>query len=314
MKAIVTGSAVCLLLASGCRSESPGPALPRITDVVVCHVDVAADSIRCRGPIRGWPDPAGSSIDAGRLSTWALEARGRGYSAADSTYHLQVRLRNRTERLMGSPDGVTTAGTKVFLTHPPAFSGLRSSTPRVDPSLSVDFFAARNPDGNRSFTHRAQPYWHFPEVIEPSRTSTWREWMLVVPPERSEFAFSVGLFTAIADEPVVPAIPPDEWPEGLHHRRNRLVGSPHFGLSKTVAKGMLSVWFQPDATAEDRQIAIGIVNGRVVGGFRGRVVEGGYHIRVPDDGPGAQMRAAMDTLNQLRQVHSALPVYLDVLR
>lgn len=66
---------------------------------------------------------------------------------------------------------------------------------------------------------------------------------------------------------------------------------------------LVRVFFQPGATADQRQVAVAAVGGVVVGGSR----LGYYYVRIGGDGTLATLSAAIETLRALSQVQRAYP-------
>lgn len=107
----------------------------------------------------------------------------------------------------------------------------------------------------------------------------------------------------------VPRTAPDSIPAWVHSRENVLRDSPHFDLTEALAGRVLLVRFHPSADVASRQRALDAVWGDVVGGTAVDGAEGEYLVRVPDDGTGRQMRAALDHLRAVPQVAHVLPEY-----
>lgn len=109
----------------------------------------------------------------------------------------------------------------------------------------------------------------------------------------------------------VPATTPNTFPADLYNNpANVLENSPYFALSNAVLKDVVSVRFQEGVPQAERQTAVDLVGGEVIGGQPFDNMEGYYLVRVQDDGTGAQLRAAIDILNTLPQVGVAEAEYL----
>jgi len=94
--------------------------------------------------------------------------------------------------------------------------------------------------------------------------------------------------TAQSSGSTVPALPPNLIPAWV------LADSSIDSLGYT--KGVINVLFKPGTTQAERQSAITLIGGTVVGGLPSSTGDGYYIVAVPDDGSGAQLEAAIATL------------------
>jgi hypothetical protein len=101
---------------------------------------------------------------------------------------------------------------------------------------------------------------------------------------------------------VVPPIAPDSVPAGLYADSN-LVSHPAYLTGKYI-KDVIAVVFRLGATQAQRQIAVDTVSGIVIGGER-IAADGEYLVRLPHDGTGATVFAAIELLESLPQVYQA---------
>lgn len=99
----------------------------------------------------------------------------------------------------------------------------------------------------------------------------------------------------------VPASPPDTVPSWFRDDSS-FVSVPRRGR---FLRGVVSVLFVESATQVQREKAITLVGGKVIGGEPAVDHDGFYYLRVPDDGTGAQLQQAVDVLNHLSQVEIA---------
>ena len=98
----------------------------------------------------------------------------------------------------------------------------------------------------------------------------------------------------------VPAEPPDSEPAWFSADTMWTSDMPESPFP--VLKNIVSVTFTPSATQAERQAAIDLVHGKVVGGSR---VARFYWILLPDDPTGHTMRRALELLQGLPQVRGA---------
>lgn len=117
----------------------------------------------------------------------------------------------------------------------------------------------------------------------------------------------------------VPAQAPDSVPsvlwDSLVAPGNLIVGAP--GLRGTYVRNVLKVIFVPTATPAQRQAAISLIDGEVVGGISLGGLPTYYIVRIPyslaagDSASGPVLRSAA-TLRALGQIESAFPVSPDL--
>lgn len=78
-------------------------------------------------------------------------------------------------------------------------------------------------------------------------------------------------------------------------------------ITGVILKNVILMTFELSATQEQRQAAIDLIGGEVIGGLSGAE----YLVKVADDGTSAPLRRALDRLNSLPQVGVAIPWFLD---
>ncbi|MFL5540260.1 MAG: S8 family serine peptidase, partial [Longimicrobiaceae bacterium] len=243
---------------------------------------------------------------------WMVETVAGAYTPADSTYRFSLRVVNNTENALGTPDGVAVSGLKVFL--PVRVMGYLGRQPGdtsdpygilVPPMQNINnSVQPRNPDGFESFSAPDQPYWSYPEIVQPGGASAWKEWQFTLDPAVSYFYFAVSLFTRVPGELAVPSAPPQDWTiptdsvDAMFTLANLI--SEHPRMSGVYPRDLVMVAFTPDATADEKQAAIDQVEGRVVGG------DGAYYFVQVSSGDEPVWWAA-DKLTTLAQVEAAHP-------
>jgi hypothetical protein len=105
--------------------------------------------------------------------------------------------------------------------------------------------------------------------------------------------------------PRVPAVAPNHTPPGFYGPENIRHGSAC--LAGAMLRGIVVVVFEEGATQAERQAAVDLVKGEVVGGINPGVGrEGYYYIRVEDDPDGQILCDATDLLDDLPQVALAV--------
>jgi len=111
-------------------------------------------------------------------------------------------------------------------------------------------------------------------------------------------------FQPTANTASVPAIPPDGVPAWFYD------DSSYTNNGLGFQKRVIGVKFRSGATQSERQAAVDAVGGSVIGGRRASIGEGFYHLLIADNGTGAQLTQAIQTLQALPQVEIAFLNYL----
>lgn len=292
--------------------ESSGSRAEIVESLVGCRVEVATGNTQCE-PL----SPEGRPLGQGALdlipdAQWMVETVAGAYTPADSTYRFDLRVNNDTDATLGTTDGVTATGLKVFLpVRVMGYAG-RQAGDTSDPygmlvppiKNTNNTVQARNPDGIASFTAGDQPYWLYPEILEPGESSAWREWQFTVDPSVSYFYFAVSIFTHTAGKPAVPSNVPDGWliPQDsvnqLFAKQNQII--VHERVSGPYPRNVVLIAFDSTASDDERQAVIDRINGRVIGGDGAH-----YFVKVVDGNEPVWW--AIDQLAGLPQVEEALP-------
>jgi hypothetical protein len=286
-----------------------------IQNLVGCRVEVATGHTVCE-PLSPDGRPVGASLNVIPDAQWMVQTEAGAYTPADSTYRFNLRVTNDTEETLGTPDGVQATGLKVFL--PVRVMGYtrqpgNTSDPygMLIPAIqnTNNTVHARNPDGIASFTAADQPYWHYPQMLQPWETTDWKQWQFTVDPGVAYFYFAVSIFTHAAGEQPVASSAPDGWliPEDsvtpLFEHQNLIITHPR--MSGPYPRNVVAVAFDSTATDDEKQAAVDHVGGTVVGGDGAH-----YYVRVTD---GAEpVWLAVDRLSGLPQIEHAVPYMMGV--
>ena len=109
--------------------------------------------------------------------------------------------------------------------------------------------------------------------------------------------------TTVVGTRTVPALPPESVPAAIYDPENLITDSPL--MSGTFPRNIVVVLFDPDAPQEERQTAIDLIDGEVVGGMRSFGDDGFYLVRIQDDGTAGPLFEAIEMLEALPQVRLA---------
>ena len=182
------------LLAAACSPDAataPKDAELRLA-ALQCTVTVADGSTQCTSPSAAPAASASWMIIGGQNRYVRLTGTSGGYDPATTLYIGNVTVTNLLTQPMGTPDGTTVTGVRVFFHTPPvATSG--AGTIQI-----------LNADGTGSFTGSNQPYYLYNQIIPAGGTSAEKAWIFSVPATVLTFSFQVYVDTRLPDESLPP--------------------------------------------------------------------------------------------------------------
>lgn len=222
------------------------------------------------------------------------------YDSVSGIFGFDVTVQNLIAEAIGTPDGTTVSGIKVFYSSGPTV------TAYVSPG-DTGHVTVANPDGVGNFTAHGQPYHFYNQILAPGAVTPTKNWQLHMLPSVKTFAFQVMVFTASASEKKVPASPPDSIPESIFD--SAFVTRDTTYSSLDFLRNVLVVSFVPGITDEDRQAALDMVNGEVVGGIPNGVGGGEYLVRITDNGTTGPLFSAIATLQARTDVVALVQPY-----
>src|SRR5205807_3367621 len=189
---VVLLAVLCGVAACTDHTGPTAPAPPSSSRVISCQADVRARILACAAPN---PSPAsGISADlvlGGQGAYVALRSSNVSYNGGSTTFQADVTVENLTAQPLGTPDGNTVTGVKVFF----------SSGPTVTSGTGTVTVA--NPDGTQTFTQAAQPYFLYNQILGTAEVSASRTWQWTVPTTVTRFAFQVLVDAASPQEHTV---------------------------------------------------------------------------------------------------------------
>lgn len=311
-------SATCLLLSVsllGCRDEQPlepgGPKIGSLSILTTTAGGPATGCARLEVQVRGDRTIEihdRTSEDCGEVRPVVVGTPT--FARAVGRVRIPIALENRGAKPLRAPAELIVSGDSLIVEAPSGLAYNRH-TPEYLNILDADSVST---DAGRSSFH-----WSYNghlsadgegKTILPQAKSAVRWVELSVHPGVHRFRVALRAQATRIGAPV-PDAAPDSLPAGLYgNPANVLTGSPYFSLSDFVLRNTVSVRFEAGTSQAVRQTLVDGVNGEVIGGQRFPRVEGYYLIRVPDDGTGLGIRAAMDKLNEDPNVAAAEPEYL----
>ncbi len=203
-------------------------------------------------------------------------------------------VENLLAQPIGTLDGTTAVGIKVAVTYGPVASAGTGTVSLI------------NADGTGNFTAPNQPYFDYPGIVAPGAYSTYRAWNVHVPNTVTEVTMGLAISTDFPAEQDVAITPPDSAPAWLSADSSSAEST--YAIGHEFTKNAAIVIFSDASTLGDRQLAVALVGGKVIGGRRASSGSGAYYLWLPDDGTGVQIRAATNKLKALPQVILAMPM------
>jgi hypothetical protein len=190
--------------------------------LITCRADVAAGAVSCQG-LQSDPVPGLSlSVIVGGQGAYVQLASDNVSYDGSSVFQADVTVQNLIAQPMGTPDGSTVTGLKVFF----------HSGPTVTSGSGT--VSVANADGTGTFTAANQPYFEYNTILQQNDVSAAKTWQWSVPPSATLFEFSVYVST---DIPVVPG----EW---------EATPTPYFGTAdftvNAQSDAITMLWFRFD--------------------------------------------------------------------
>src|SRR5438876_11979236 len=186
---------VALVGVAGCDDRGaptgPPPPPPAATRVINCQADVRAGTFDCTTPTPPSGRLSADLVLGGQGTYVALRSSNVSYTSGTATFQADVTVENLTVLPLGTPDGGTVTGVKVFF----------SSGPTVTSGTGTVTVA--NPDGTGTFTQAAQPYFLYNQMLATAQVSAARTWQWSVPTTVNRFAFQVLVDAASPHEHTV---------------------------------------------------------------------------------------------------------------
>ena len=165
------------------------PASSNPVAAVSCRVNVPEKLMECvRGAVPGLNGQAarGDKYLGGQDVYVKLTSSGTSYDSGTEILSSNVTVQNLLRQNMGTQDGSTVLGVKVFFANVNVTSG----------TGSVSVLA----DGTDAFTASGQPYYHYNQIIHPFEISSSRQWQFSAPSTVSTFTFTVYVAAPLVDE------------------------------------------------------------------------------------------------------------------
>jgi hypothetical protein len=199
------------------------------------------------------------------------------------TWQFAASVQNLLKQSIGTLDGTTVTGVKVFITgfHTAAGTG----------TVSV-----ANADGVGTLTAPNQPYFAYSEIVAPNGYAAKKLWKFRVPNTVKAVSMNILVSSDFPAEQTVSAIAPDTEPMWYRADSNWNGGQ---------AKRAITLGFRSGTSLADRQLAVAYVGGTLIGGVQADSGDGVYLISVASDGSASALEDAINRLSSLPQVEFA---------
>ena len=190
-----TALGAALFALPACVDQSPvapelvtpvGPSSDAI--VLQCLADVTARSITCDPQLPGGPEGLyADRLIGGQDRYVRLTSSDTEFDTESFEFRSMVTVQNLTRHTLGT-DGTLSPGVRIFFhSGPVAVSG----TGEIE---------VQNADGMGTFTGAQQPYFEYSTVLSPLQISAGREWVFLLDPDVTAFAFVVYVSAPLVEE------------------------------------------------------------------------------------------------------------------
>jgi hypothetical protein len=187
------GALFALALSAAC-ADAPGafgpsalPAPEAPLEALQCTVTVARGEMRC-GSASSAGGAMGDLMVGGQGTYVQLRSANARYDSVQHVFTIDVTMQNLLGQPVGTENGTTPTGIRIFFYTPPAASV---------GSGSVEI---KNPDGTDIFTEAGQPYFLYPEVLGAYERTAPRAWSWNVDPGVQAFNFQVYVSARVPNE------------------------------------------------------------------------------------------------------------------
>jgi hypothetical protein len=186
-----------VLMLAACRDyaitnpdlDAPLPEAVAGATLLECRVDVRAEQVTCEPHTPRLPAGMSANRIVGGQDVYVkLTSSGTSFDSGTGKLSSNVRVQNLTRHAMGTTDGTTVEGVRVFFhSGPTVTSGSGSVT-------------VHNPDGTGLFTASNQPYFEFLTILQPMALSGASLWQFAMDPTVVTFSFLVYVSAPMTDE------------------------------------------------------------------------------------------------------------------
>src|SRR2546426_7805228 len=166
-------------------TSAPARVLGSSDRVVTCQGDVGARTLSCGmssapAAVRSSSGFSADLIVGGQNTNVLLTSTNVSYDQATQIFQADVTVQNLMTPTLGTPDGNSVSGVKVFFhAGPSVVSGSGAVT-------------VANADGAGTFTGTNQPYFLYGQTLPTGQVSAAKTWQWAVPTTVGRFVFEIG--------------------------------------------------------------------------------------------------------------------------
>ncbi len=153
-----------------------------------CSVEVRTAAMAC---VPAAAPSGGALLDriiGGQNVYMRLASVSSSWNGGTNQFHTSVTVQNLLRQSMGTPDGFTVAGFRVYFHSGPITTG------------GSGMVTVANADGTDLFPGGNQPFYHYGQKLAPYEISAAKQWVFDVDPTVTSFRFGVYVSTPLADE------------------------------------------------------------------------------------------------------------------
>src|SRR6476661_4055365 len=199
---------------------------PPVLLSLTCQMNGNSATITCTAPTASPPQGVNASVIYGATATYAIFFPfNLVKDTVAQTWQFTAYLQNLLKQSIGTLNGTTTTGVKVFVTDFHATSGTGT--------VSV-----ANADGTGTFTAPNQPYFNYNQIIASNSYSGNKLWKFNVPNTVTAVSMSILISTDFPAEQNVTIAPPDTLPAWVRSDTNvsERTDSVHVRFMKRMIK------------------------------------------------------------------------------
>ena len=267
-------------------------AKPPVTLSLTCTLVRGASTVTCAPATPPGAAGVGANVMLGATGTYATLVPSKLVEdTVRQTWSFDAFVHNSLHQSIGTLNDTTVTGSKIFVT-------------ALHVTQGTGTVIVINPDGLGNFSAPDQAYFTYNQIVPAGANSNAKRWKVSVPSTVTAVSMDILVTTDFPAERTVTLVPPDTIPAWVRADTN--IG-PTDGSHPRFLKRIVEVRFRPTATLADRQLAVALVNGVVVGGSHASDGSlGVYYVKVADNGSGDGILAAAQTLTHLPQVQFAI--------
>jgi hypothetical protein len=168
---------------------APEPSVAERAALMACSVDMRAATMTCKPVEVVSPEGVQADRIIGAQDVYIkLASTNTSYDGGAQTFQTDVTVQSLVDELLGTTDGSTVTGVKVFFHAGPTVTGGTGTA------------SVSNADGTGTFTAANQPYFLYNEILDPYEISVAKTWIFAVQNTVTTFSFQVYVAATMINE------------------------------------------------------------------------------------------------------------------